>query len=266
MIFSITLLIKVQVFSTSHNSTASSCMCCQRITSHLISWDARTRLQRRRTRVRCGDVRGTSLTTHRCQICHVVSFFFCRLAPTQLRLGPICVELGWFVPTQVVSTETGETTEMACSSWNGRFRPKFKHSLSLHHSSLFSVLFAMCVCSASLNHSLPLCLYSPSRGLQNNTTQMLLCWPVTKSCNIKRLWLPQNALCFVFYWTPSCTQSHVAVLVILPWCTRVGWDGYGAWSNMAWLGERVGHFFFVLCFFAFFFLCFVNLICFLRIF
>ena len=175
MIFSITLLIKVQVFSTSHNSTASSCMCCQRITSHLISWDARTRLQRRRTRVRCGDVRGTSLTTHRCQICHVVSFFFCRLAPTQLRLGPICAELGWFVPTQAISAETSETTEMAGSSWNGRFRPKFKHSLSLHHLSLFSVLFAMCVCSASLNHSLPLSLLSISGSPeQHNTNATLL--------------------------------------------------------------------------------------------
>ena len=183
----------------------------------------------------------------------------------RLRLGPIRVESGWFAPTQDVSTETGE---MADSS---RFRPKFKHSLSLRHSSLFSVLSAVCVCSASLNHSLPLCLCSPSRRLHNNTTQMLLCWPVTKSCNIKRLWLPKMPFALYSIGPPSCTQSHVAVLVILHWCTCVGWDGYSAWSDMAWLGESVGHFFFVLyflfCFVFFaFFLCFVNLMCFLRIF
>ena len=179
----------------------------------------------------------------------------------RLRLGPIRAESGWFADSGCIDRNRR----------NGRFRPKFKHSFSLRHSSLFSVLSAVCMCSASLNHSLPLCLCSPSRRLHNNTTQMLLCWPVTKSCNIKRLWLPKMPFALYSIGPPSCTQSHVAILVILHWCTCVGWDGYSAWSDMAWLGERVGHFFFVLyflfCFVFFaFFLCFVNLMCFLRIF
>ena len=187
--------------------------------------------------VRRGDAGGTPLTARRCRVGPRLprGFFFfffaescrcgwdsARFALMRLRLDPICV----------VSVEIGE---MAGSSRNGRFRLKFKHSLSLRHSSLFSVLFAVCVCSASLNHSLPLCLCSPSRHLHSNPTQMLLSYLVfragfskkkkntnstllarDKELHYKNLWLPQNTLCFVFYWTPRCTQSHVAVLVILP--------------------------------------------------
>ena len=178
-------------------------------------------------------------------------FFF--FSSTRANVAETWLDSRWIVLIRAdsgVSVEIGETAEMAGSS---RFRPKFKHSLSLRHSSFFSVLSAVCVCSASLNHSLPLCLCSPSQRLRNNTTQMLLCWPVTKSCNIKRLWLPKMPFSLYSIGPPSCTQSHVAVLVILPWCTCVGWDGYSAWSDMSWLGERVGHFFFVLCFLPSFF-------------
>ena len=145
------------------------------------------------------------------RVCHVVSFFFADAAETR-------PDSRWFTPTRAISAEIGE---MAGSSRNGRFRSKFKHSLSLRHSSLFSVLSVVCVCSASLNHSPPLCLYSPSRHLHSNPTQMLLSCLVfqvglrllkkkkkknatllARELQYKNIWLPQNALCFVFYWTP----------------------------------------------------------------
>ena len=150
-------------------------------------------------------------------------FFF--FSPTRADAAEIRPDSRWFTPTRAISAEIGE---MAGSSRNGRFRPKFKHSLSLRHSSLFSVLSAVCVCLASLNHSPPLCLCSPSRHLHSNPTQMLLSCLVfqaglrllkkkkkkkkkkkhtnatllARELQYKNLWLPQNALCFVFYWTP----------------------------------------------------------------
>ena len=83
----------------------------------LMSWDARTRQNSRRTRVRRGDARATPLPARRCR---VQNFFF-RLAPTRLRLGPIPVESGRIgrnfrigpyrekPPNRSVSGETAET-------------------------------------------------------------------------------------------------------------------------------------------------------------
>ena len=173
MIFSITLLIKVQVFSTSHNSTASSCMCCQRITSHLISWDARTRLQRRRTRVRCGDVRGTSLTTRRCHICHMVSFFF---LPTCTNAAKTRPDLCWI---GLICADSGR---IGWNHWNGLFKLKRPiqaeiQTLSLT-PSLISLICALCDVRVlgfieSLSTSLSLLSISGSPE-QHNTNATLL--------------------------------------------------------------------------------------------
>ena len=168
--------------------------------------------------VRRGDAGGTPLTARRCRVGPRLPRGFFFFSPTRADAAEIRPDSRWFTPTRAISAEIGE---MAGSSRNGRFRPKFKHSLSLRHSSLFSVLSAVCVCLASLNHSPPLCLCSPSRHLHSNPTQMLLSCLVfqaglrllkkkkkknatllARELQYKNLWLPQNALCFVFYWTP----------------------------------------------------------------
>ena len=181
--------------------------------------------------------------------CHVVSFFFV----DSRRCG---WDLAWFALNRADSCRLGSIGRNRRNRRNGRFKSIQAEiqTLSLTPSLIF-LLCALCGVrvlgfTESLSTSLSLLSVSASPQ-QHNTNATLLARD--KELQYKKTLITQNALCFVFYWTPSCTQSHVAVLVILPWCTCVGWDGYSAWSDMAWLGERVGHFFFVLCFLPSFF-------------
>ena len=45
-------------------------------------------------------------------------FFFPRLAPTRLKLGPIHAKSGWFAPTRAVSAVSSKTADMVGSSRN----------------------------------------------------------------------------------------------------------------------------------------------------
>ena len=99
------------------------------------------------------------------------------------------------MPTRDVSVETAE---MAGSS---RFKPKFKHSLT---PPLVSLLCALCGVrvlgfTESLSASLSLLSVSVSPQ-QHNTNATLLARD--KELQYKKTLITQNALCFVFYWTP----------------------------------------------------------------
>ena len=98
------------------------------------------------------------------------------------RIGRNCRN-GWFKPKppRPVQAETADS--------------HFVQTLSLRHSLSWNLKPTIEFRESHISST-------PQEPTAHNTTQLLLCWPVTKSWNIKRLWLPQNALCFVFYWTP----------------------------------------------------------------
>ena len=155
----------------------------------------------------------------------------------------------------LIRTNSGRISRNWQNRQNGRFKPKQPiqaeiQTLSLT-LSLVSLLWALCdVCVLDFTESLsaPLSLLSVlASPQQHNTNATLLARDKVLQYK-KTLITPNMPFALYSIGPPSCIQSHVAVLVILPWCTCVGWDGYSAWSDMAWLGERVGHFFFVFAF------------------
>ena len=163
------------------------------------SWDARTRLQRRRTSVRRGttrrrarDAADRALVPRRAASATWFLFFFCRLTPTRLRLGPI-------------RADSGRIGRNRRNRRNGRFKPIQAEIQTLSLTpTLVSLLCALCGVrvvgfTESLSVSLSLLSVSVSPQ-QHNTNATLLARD--KELQYKKTLITQNALCFVFYWTP----------------------------------------------------------------
>ena len=118
-------------------------------------------------------------------------FFFFSL--TRHRLRPICAKSGWFVPTWSVSGETADSS---------RNSEKRKKKCKTHWLNLITNPNALKAPFFTSIFQLSRRGGTCSTGTHNNTTATVLARDKV-SCNIKRLWLPQNALWFVFYWTPK---------------------------------------------------------------
>ena len=117
----------------------------------VLSYEARTWHQRCRTRVRRGDALGTPRRAT------WIPHAFSRLAPTWLRLGPICVESGQLRPIQAEIQKKKEKKKVQNAPFDLYLNPTFaqftqmpKHKLSTSpHISSLTCLCALCV-SASL--------------------------------------------------------------------------------------------------------------------
>ena len=164
------------------------------------------------------------------RVCHVVSFFFRRLAPMRLRLGPIRADLRRLGPYRPKSAKWLVQAETADS---GRNSNTLSHSVT----RLSSLCSLRCACARLPWITLRLSVSALRLGISTATqhkcyfpawssrlawgfskkkkkTQMLLCWPV--SCNINIFDYPKMPFALYSIGPPRCTQSHVAVLVILP--------------------------------------------------
>ena len=151
------------------------------------------------------------------RVCHVVSFFFCRLAPMRLRLGPIRADLRRLGPYRPKSAKWLVQAETADS---GRNSNTLSHSVT----RLSSLCSLRCACARLPWITLRLSVSALCLGISTATQHKCyfpawssrLAWGFSKKkkkkntnatllareLQYKNLWLPQNALCFVFYWTP----------------------------------------------------------------
>ena len=150
------------------------------------------------------------------RVCHVVSFFFRRLAPMRLRLGPIRVDLHRLGPYRPKSAKWLVQAETADSSRNS-------NTLSHSVTRLSSLCSLWCACARLHWITLRLSISALRLGISTATQHKCYfpAWSSRLACGFskkkkkntnatllarelqyKNLWLPQNALCFVFYWTP----------------------------------------------------------------
>ena len=146
-------------------------------------------------------------------------FFVSWLAPTRFRLEQIRAKSGRFVLNQVdsrqlglyqfVLSETAETPIQAEIKKKKICKTAAQWSVIIRESPFFrdntidlllDLVWLPRNDSRRASHFGRGGLAPQEPTTSNNTTATLLALDKV-SCNIKRLWLPQNALCFVFYWT-----------------------------------------------------------------
>ena len=104
--------------------------------------------------------------------CHVVSFFFRRLAPTWLRLGLIRVESCWFVPTREYRPKSAKPPKWPVQVDSGRNSNTLSHSVT-HLSSLCSLR-----CACARLHWITLCLSVSALCLGVSTTTQHKCYSI----------------------------------------------------------------------------------------
>ena len=161
--------------------------------------------------VRHGDAGGTPLTVRRCRVCHVVSFFFCRRGWDSARFALIYADSGhigrnrrngWFKPKRPIQVEiqtlslTPSLISLLCALCGVRVLG-FLESLSASLSLLsVSASPQQPNTNATFLPGLPGWLEASQKKKKKNATLL------ARELQYKNIWLPQNALCFVFYWTP----------------------------------------------------------------
>ena len=181
----------------------------------VLIYDARMQQNGHCTCVRHDDTRATSLPARRCWVWFFFSFFYGFLS-TWLRFAPTWL---WFALNRADSARIGLYRPNRSVLAGGQNWPKQPKQTKMAEIDLES-----CIALAkNWNLSLTVELKPTNLSLtwvetlnwiqryshihqhhrnpqQHNYYSTLLAYNQV-SCNIKRLWLPQNALCFLFYWT-----------------------------------------------------------------
>ena len=92
--------------------------------SSMVSWDARTRPQGRRTRVRRGDAAGTPQTARPCRVGPRRATWQGPNRANAAEVGVDSAEIG--VDAAKIGSTRSVSAVSACIGRNGRVRPKFK--------------------------------------------------------------------------------------------------------------------------------------------
>ena len=151
---------------------------------------------------RHGDVRGTPLTACRCHVGPRLPrgfFFFSSTCADAAETRPDSRRIA------LIRADSRPIGRNRRNHRNGRFKPIQAEiqTLSLT-STLVSLLCALCGVrvlsfTESLSTSLSLLSVSVSPQQHNTNATLLAC---DKELQYKKTLITQNALCFVFYWTP----------------------------------------------------------------